>query len=95
MVKSAENCAPIAGARIELWLAGPDGHYDDDHRATMFPNESGQYRFESNIPPGYAGRPPHIHIRVSADGFQTLATQHYPAKGQTEGYFDLVLVPGH
>ena len=86
---------PIARARIELWLAGPDGRYDDDHRATLFSNESGEYRFESNTPPGYAGRPPHIHVQVSADGFQTLATQHYPAKGQTEGYLDLVLVPEH
>jgi protocatechuate 3,4-dioxygenase beta subunit len=33
---------------------------------------------ESNFPPGYSGRPPHIHIRISANGFRSLATQHYP-----------------
>ena len=93
MVISSADCTPIAKAVIELWLTGPDGSYDDDHRATIFSNASGEYRFESNFPPGYSGRPPHIHIRVSANGFKTLATQHYPAAGQKTGEFDLVLVP--
>ncbi|MGD1974135.1 MAG: hypothetical protein PVH37_01065 [Desulfobacterales bacterium] len=92
-VMSSGNCTPIAEAVIELWLTGPDGSYDDDHRATIFPNDSGQYQFESNFPPGYSGRPPHIHIRVSANGFRTLVTQHYPSAGQKAGEFDLVLVP--
>ena len=93
MVISSADCTPIAKAVIELWLTGPDGSYDDDHRATIFSNDSGQYWFESNFPPGYSGRPPHIHIRVSAKGFNTLATQHYPAAGQKTGKFDLVLIP--
>jgi protocatechuate 3,4-dioxygenase beta subunit len=93
LVISSADCTPIAKAMIELWLTGPDGSYDDYHRATTFSNDSGQYRFESNFPPGYSGRPPHIHIRVSANGFRTLATQHYPEAGQTTGEFDLVLVP--
>ncbi len=93
MVKSSADCAPIANAAIELWLTGPDGSYDDHHRATIYSTDSGQYRFESNFPPGYSGRPPHIHIRVSANGFKTLATQHYPTRGQTSGEFDIVLVP--
>ncbi len=93
MVMSSANCTPIGKAVIELWLTGPDGTYDDDHRATIFSNDSEQYRFESNFPPGYSGRPPHIHIRISAEGFQTLATQHYPTHGQTTGEFDIFLVP--
>ncbi len=92
MISSAD-CTPIAKANIELWLTGPDGSYDDDHRATIFSNDSGQYRFESNLPPGYSGRPPHIHIRISATGFNTLVTQHYPATGQKAEKFDIVLVP--
>jgi protocatechuate 3,4-dioxygenase beta subunit len=59
----------------------------------MLSNEFDEYRFESNYPPGYFGCPPHILIQVSGHGFQTLATQHYPAKGYTEGYIDLVLRP--
>ena len=70
LVISSADCTPIAEAVIELWLTGPDGSYDDDHRATIFSNDSGQYQFESNFPPAYSGRPPHIHIQVSADGFK-------------------------
>ena len=93
LVISSADCTPIAEAVIELWLTGPDGSYDDDHRATIFSNDSGQYQFESNFPPGYSGRPPHIHIQVSANGFRTLATQHYPEAGHEAGEFNLVLVP--
>ena len=91
-VKSSAGCAPIKGARIEFWLAGPEGKYNDDHRATIFSNEAGSYRFESNIPGPYFGRPPHIHVKVSAKGFNTLITQHYPEKGKTSAAFDLVLI---
>ncbi len=93
VVKSAEDCSPIAGARIEFWLTGPNGKYDDDHRATVLSDESGTYRFESNFPPAYFGRPSHIHIRVSAGGYRTLVTQHYPVKGREEGAFNLVIIP--
>ncbi|CAA9573800.1 MAG: hypothetical protein AVDCRST_MAG88-2608, partial [uncultured Thermomicrobiales bacterium] len=50
--------------------------------------------FESNAPPPYAGRPPHIHIRVTAPGFPPLVTQHYPRAGQSTATFDLVLTGG-
>ncbi|MDW7711288.1 MAG: hypothetical protein SCH98_12525 [Deferrisomatales bacterium] len=93
-VRSSVDCSPLPGARIELWLVGTDGRYDDDHRATLFSDGLGQYRFESNVPPPYGRRPPHIHVRVAAQGHQTLVTQHYPAPGQTEATFDLVLAPG-
>ena len=92
-VKSSEDCRPISGARIEFWLAGPNGHYDEAHRATVFAGASGGYTFESNFPPQYSVRPPHIHLRVTAPGFRTLVTQHYPVAGHTEGNFDLVLEP--
>ncbi|MBI5666318.1 MAG: intradiol ring-cleavage dioxygenase [Nitrospirae bacterium] len=94
VVRSAADCKPLKAARIEFWLAGPDGYYDDDHRATVISGGDGGYKFESNYPKAYAGRPPHIHIRVSADGFNVLVTQHYPEKGKTGDTFDLVLVPG-
>jgi protocatechuate 3,4-dioxygenase beta subunit len=87
------DCSPLNGARIEFWLAGPDGEYDDDHRATMYAGKNGAYRFASSFPPPYAGRPSHIHIRVSAPGCRTLVTQHYPVPGQRQAAFDLVLEP--
>jgi protocatechuate 3,4-dioxygenase beta subunit len=92
-VMSSRDCSPIPQARIELWMAGPEGDYKDDYRATVIANESGEYRFESHFPPSYSRRPPHIHVRVTADGFKTLVTQHYPEAVSKKGALDLVLIP--
>ncbi|AMV71260.1 intradiol ring-cleavage dioxygenase [Desulfuromonas carbonis] len=93
-VRSAQDCAPIAGARIEVWLTGPDGRYDDRWRATLFSRTNGNYFFQSHFPGRYGSRPPHIHLLVTAPGFSELITQHYPRPGSGEGHFDLVLIPG-
>jgi protocatechuate 3,4-dioxygenase beta subunit len=90
-VLAARTCRPIAKARIELWLANPQGEYDDAHRATMFASQVGCYRFESNRPVAYSERPPHIHLRISARGFRTLVTQHYPRAGRSSATFNVVL----
>jgi len=92
-VLAAGSCEPIPDARIEFWLANPEGEYDDAHRATVPAGAGGKYRFESNVPVSYGGRPPHIHIRVTAPGYRELVTQHYPEDGQTEANFDLILEP--
>jgi protocatechuate 3,4-dioxygenase beta subunit len=91
-VLGAHDCKPLRDARIEFWLANPRGEYDDAHRATVLVGERGKYRFESNVPVSYGGRPPHIHVRVTAPGFEELVTQHYPKHGQRKSNFDLVLV---
>ena len=91
-VLAATECKPIPNARIEFWLANPRGDYDDAHRATVFAGERGRYRLESNVPVSYGGRPPHIHVRVRAYGFEELITQHSPERGQRKANFDLVLV---
>src|SRR5215210_3990023 len=91
-VLATEECKPIRDARIEFWLANPKGDYDGAHRATVFAGQRGEYRFESNVPVSYGGRPPHIHIRVRARGYEELVTQHYPERGQRKANFDLVLV---
>lgn len=92
-VLSANGCRPLSNARIEVWQVGPDGKYDDAHRATLFSDRSGRYRLETGFPSPYARRPPHIHILVDAKGFEGLITQHYPKKGKRGATFDLVLVP--
>lgn len=93
VVRSAADCTPIPEAQIEVWMAGPDGEYADEYRATLFSDQNGNYSFESHFPPPYSGRPSHHHLRVSADGYQTLVTQHYPRQGETQAAFDLVLLP--
>jgi catechol 1,2-dioxygenase len=90
-VLSTSGCRPIRRARIEFWLVNPEGEYDDAHRATVLAGAGGRYRFESNRPVAYSSRPAHIHVRVSARGYRTLVTQHYPRGGRASAVFDLVL----
>ena len=91
-VRSATGCAPIAGARIEWWSANPSGDYDEAHRATQITDAEGRYRYETNPPGRYPGRPPHLHLRISAPGHRTLVTQIYPKPGDTAIEADLVVV---
>jgi len=92
-VLSSGDCRPLTRARIEFWLVNPQGEYDDAHRATVFAGRRGKYRFQCNRPSDYVGRKPHIHIMVSAEGYEQLITQHYPRENASEGVFDLVLAP--
>ncbi len=92
-VLSTTDCRPLPTALIEFWQAGPNGHYSDAYRATIIADRQGRYQLETDAPPPYVSRPPHIHIRVSADGFKPLVTQHYLQPGETEARFDLVIVP--
>lgn len=92
-VKSAVDCSVIPSVLIELWQAAPDGHYDDAHRAAIITGPKGTYQFETDFPAPYYSRPPHIHIKVSAKGFQTLVTQHYLKQGDKQAIFDLILTP--
>jgi len=92
-VRAARDCAPLPGARIEIWLNGPDGRYGDAWRATLHADANGLYRFESHPPLPYGSRPPHIHLVVNADGYAELVTQHYPQPDSIAALFDLVLLP--
>jgi len=92
-VLSATGCRPLPNSRLEFWLVNPEGRYDDAHRATVYADRQGRYRFESNRPTDYESRLPHIHMMVSAAGHEQLITQHYPQPGQTEAQFGLVLTP--
>ncbi|MFL5735210.1 MAG: hypothetical protein ACJ78Q_18795 [Chloroflexia bacterium] len=92
VVRASGNCAPIVGAKVVYWLAGLDGQYDDDHIGAVFSDGSGAYRFETNFPGLYGGRPvPHIHLYASAPGYREIETEYFPACGETDGTFDFVL----
>jgi len=90
-VRSASGCNPISDARIEWWSANARGEYDDDHRAAQRTDGAGRYRYETDFPGRYPGRPPHLHLRVTAPGHRPLVTQVYPAVGQKAIELDLVL----
>jgi len=90
VVRSGIDCAAMRGTRVELWLRGPDGQYDDVHRGTVITDGNGRYRFESNYP---GGSFPHIHVRVAAPGYRPLEIRYVPRSGATAGVLDLVLEP--
>ncbi len=93
IVRSGIDCSAMSGARVEFWLRGPNGQYDDVHRGTAITDGNGRYRFESNFPGGDGGFTPHIHLRVAVPGFRTLVTVYLPRAGDTTGMYDLVLEP--
>lgn len=84
------NCAPLAGALVEVWQADARGDYtqvgakQDDPgcllRASLRCDAEGRYSFLTVFPGEYPGRPRHIHYRVSAAGYATLVTQLYFAR---------------
>jgi protocatechuate 3,4-dioxygenase beta subunit len=91
VVRSAAGCTPLSGARIEWWSADGKGEYQDALRATQRADAEGRYRYETVAPGRYPGRPPHLHVRVSAPGHRTLVTQLYPRDGQQTIESDFVL----
>ena len=91
-IRSLRGCAPLPGARIEWWSVNPGGDYDDAHRATQRADGEGRYRYETDPPLPYAGRPPHLHMRITAPGHRALVTQLYPKTGQRSIETDFVLV---
>jgi protocatechuate 3,4-dioxygenase beta subunit len=93
IVRSARDCHALEGARIEWWSANAHGDYDAAHRATQQASSDGHYHYTTDFPGRYPGRPPHIHVRVTAPGHRALVTQVYPQQAQTSLSVDLVLVP--
>ena len=92
-VRSARDCSPLSGAVIEWWGANLRGDYDNAHRATQRASADGSYQYTTDFPGRYPGRPPHVHVRVTAPGYRTLVTQVYPQQAQTALSVDLVLAP--
>ncbi len=87
------GCRPLAEGRIEWWQTDGRGRYDDFHRGSQNTGPDGSYRFETDFPGVYPGRPPHIHFKANAPGYRSLTTQLYLRGGEAEVEFDIVLVP--
>jgi protocatechuate 3,4-dioxygenase beta subunit len=92
-VKSTRECKAVPGAKIEWWSANTGGDYDAGHRATQVADGEGRFRYVTDVPGKYPGRPPHLHIKVTAPGHKALVTQIYPKPGQASIPFDFVLTP--
>lgn len=81
---------PVAGAQVEIWQCDHDGHYHHpadggkaDQRFQGFgrvtAGSDGSYRFRTLRPVAYAGRTPHIHVKVKLGQRDLLTTQLYVA----------------
>jgi protocatechuate 3,4-dioxygenase beta subunit len=77
---------------VEFWQASANGRYDRRGQASVITGRAGTFRFEGPVPPGEAGRPPHIHIHVGAAGYQDVVTTYFVARGERQGRITLVLV---
>jgi len=81
---------PVAGAQVEIWQCDHAGHYHHpadggkaDRRFQGFGRVAvgadGRYRFRTLRPVAYAGRTPHIHVKVKLGLRELLTTQLYVA----------------
>jgi protocatechuate 3,4-dioxygenase beta subunit len=81
---------PVAGARIEIWQCDVNGRYlhSGDRGGTArddgfqgfghdISKADGAYTFRTIKPVPYAGRTPHIHVKVLVDNHERLTTQFY------------------
>ncbi|WP_093384532.1 protocatechuate 3,4-dioxygenase [Variovorax sp. OV329] len=79
---------PLAGATVEIWQCDEAGHYHhpgDGGKADpafqgfgkVQADADGRWRFRTLKPVPYAGRTPHIHVKVKQDSRELLTTQLY------------------
>jgi protocatechuate 3,4-dioxygenase beta subunit len=86
-VIDAATCGPMAGAVVDVWHDGTDGHYSGfasegtlgqtQHRGVQVTGANGLVRFDSVYPGWYQGRTPHIHVKVNPTTATELTTQLY------------------
>lgn len=94
-----DTCSePIAGARVRMLHAGPDGHHDPRRwRTTLETDERGEFTVVTVLP-GYAGgMARHIHFIISHPVHRELVTRlffrHDPAIDQSIEDLAIVLEP--
>jgi len=90
-VRSTRECRALSGAKLEWWSADRSGAYDDAHRATQVTDGEGRFRYVTDMPGQYPGRPVHLHVKISAPGHKALVTQVYPKPNDRSIAFDFVL----
>ncbi|MGI8724696.1 MAG: intradiol ring-cleavage dioxygenase [Methyloceanibacter sp.] len=89
-VVEAKDCAPLEGARIDVWHTNGLGVYsgyarqetgstegEKFLRGTQFTGPSGEVRFNTIYPGWYPGRTPHIHFKVFVDERKLINGQLY------------------
>ena len=85
-VRSSRDCAPIAGATVEVWPEYEGRGHPDEYRASVVTGADGRYSFECPLPE-------HIHMRIAADGYLPIGNNSHHPNGRAEGTLDIVLQP--
>jgi protocatechuate 3,4-dioxygenase beta subunit len=77
-VIDSSTCKPLKGAAVDIWQADATGHYSDESqegtsgqtwlRGVQLTDASGLATFTTIYPGFYAGRAPHIHVKVHTGG---------------------------
>ncbi len=78
------DCAPLAGARLQIWQADARGGYDLDGwglRGQLRTDGAGRWQVSTIVPGRYLNgrryRPRHVHVKLHAPGHVALTTQLY------------------
>lgn len=74
------GCAPLAGAKVEIWQADASGAYDNAGytlRGYVMTDADGRFTIHTVVPGEYPGRTEHIHVKVTPAGGRTLTSQLY------------------
>lgn len=85
-----QNGKPVSGAVVEIWQCDHTGVYRHSRSSGNSPmafqgfgkvqvGGDGQYRFRTIKPEPYAGRTPHIHMKIKLGNKELLTTQIYVA----------------
>jgi protocatechuate 3,4-dioxygenase beta subunit len=79
---SGGACAPLAGARVDVWHCDALGAYSDGSRQRFLrgyqtTDAAGLARFTTIYPGGYQGRAVHIHFKIRTAQRQEFTSQLY------------------
>jgi hypothetical protein len=85
------DCKPVKGAVVEVWQETPGLGYVRRGRASVLTDSAGAFRIVGPIPAGESGRPPHIHIRVTAGSFDEVAVTRFVLEGSRRARVTIVL----
>jgi protocatechuate 3,4-dioxygenase beta subunit len=102
-VISGTDCAPLAGATVEMHQTNGNGRYGprvDDRdvccylTATLRTDEQGRYTLDTVYPRGYDGGPSHIHFAFGHPDAEGIVTELVFDAPTDKAEYDITLRPG-
>jgi|GEM_PF-6044512 len=93
IVRDAETCQVIEGASVFFDMTNHEGVYDGTQQGATVTNALGMVVIRSNLPSGYDGGQPHIHLFLEADGYTPITTSYDRFGGASEAWFEIMLSP--